>query len=164
MCVAGCNAKFVIRSAVVKADELNAAVRIKIYQIAIRWRASHPCKYANAPVVARRYPVNLLLEDAPGSDIAGQQQGFTTAGRCSKRYTVGSEALIGERAEVTPTAKLDLTGEIGIAFLVIPGVLNLPEHQGRVVDPEIHAVPIALLGITWARSRLISVKDATQDG
>src|SRR4051794_39378747 len=104
MSVRGCNAKFVIRSAFIKADELNAAIRIQIDQIAIRRRASYACEYTNAPLVAVRHAVNLLLDNAPSSDIASQQQGFTTAGRGSKRCTVGREALVGERAGVTPTS------------------------------------------------------------
>jgi hypothetical protein len=59
---------------------------------------------------------------------------------------------------MTPTAELDLAGQIGIALLVVPGVLNLPEQQRRIVNAEIYAVPIALLGITGPRSRLISIK------
>src|SRR5437879_12803036 len=65
---------------------------------------------------------------------------------------------------MTPTAELDLAGQIGIALLVVPGVLNLPEQQRRIVNAEIYAVSIAFLGITGPRSRLISIKNATQDG
>src|SRR4051794_34821387 len=124
MCVPGCNAKFVVGSAVVKADELNSAVRIKINQIALRWCASHAGKYTNAPVVAARQPVNLLLKTPPSSDSPAKKQGSPPARGGRKRCTLSGEALVGEGAEVTPTADLDLTGEIGIAFPVVPGVLN----------------------------------------
>ena len=88
MCVTACNAKLVIGPAVVKPDELNAAVRIKVDKIAIRRRARDPRKYTNAPLIAVRQAVNLLFENAPSSYIAGQQQGLTAAGRGGDRCTV----------------------------------------------------------------------------
>src|SRR3954452_17628208 len=72
--------------------------------------------------------------------------------------------LIGKRAEVMPTAEFDLAGEVGITLLVVPSILNLPEQQRRIVNAEIHAVAIALLGITSPWSRLVSIEYATQDG
>jgi hypothetical protein len=56
-----------------------------------------------------------------------------------------------------------LPGKVGISLLVVPGVLKLPEEQRRIIDPEIHSVPVAQLRIIQPRARLITVEDAAQN-
>ena len=60
-----------------------------------------------------------------------------------------------------PAAKLELSGEVGIALLVVPGILKLSQQQGWIVDPEVHSVPVAQLGIIGSGTRLITVEDAS---
>ena len=62
-----------------------------------------------------------------------------------------------------PAAKLELSGKVGIALLVVPGVLKLTQQQGRIVDPEIHSVPVAQLRIIGSRARLVTVENAAQN-
>ena len=40
----------------------------------------------------------------------------------------------------------NLTGRIRISLLVVPGVLDLPKQQGRIIDAEIDAETVALCG------------------
>ncbi len=59
--------------------------------------------------------------------------------------------------------KFDLAGGVGIPFLVVPRELNLSEQQRRIVNAEVYAIAVALLGITGAWPSLVAVKNPSQN-
>jgi len=71
--------------------------------------------------------------------------------------------LVLKGSKVPPAAKFELSGKVGIALLVVPGVLKLAQQQGRIIDPEIHSVLVAQLRIIRSRARLVTVEDAAQN-
>jgi len=68
-----------------------------------------------------------------------------------------------ERLQSAASRQLELSGKVGIALLVVPGVLQLTQQQRRIVDPEIHSIPVAQLRIIRSRARLVTVEDAAQN-
>jgi hypothetical protein len=119
--------ELVVRPVVTKPDELDAGISVEIDQVAISGRAGGPCEHTDTAIVAVRHAVDLLLEDRPATDVPCQQERLTAAARSGKGDAVRRELLIGERAKVPPAAELDLAGQVGIALLVVPGVLDLTQ-------------------------------------
>ena len=54
--------------------------------------------------------------------------------------------------------------KVGIALLVVPGVLDLTQQQGRIVDAEIHAVAVARPADHPVQGRLVAVEDPAENG
>ncbi|KGT75286.1 hypothetical protein MA20_32750 [Bradyrhizobium japonicum] len=65
---------------------------------------------------------------------------------------------------MAPAAKLDLAGRVRIALRVIPGILDLAEQEGRIVDAEVDAIAVTLLRIPGAGPSLIAIEDAAKNG
>src|SRR3954451_1418052 len=164
MRISGGNAELVVGARIAKPDQLDAAICIDIDQITVSRRARHACENADAPIVAVRHPINLLLEDRPGSNIARQEPWFPAARWRGQRDAVGCEALIPERSEMTPATDLELAGQVRVTLPVVPGILNLAEQKRRIVDPEIDAIPVTLLRIAGTGTGLVAVENRAKDG
>ena len=63
-----------------------------------------------------------------------------------------------------PAPELDLADQIRIALLVVPGILDLPEQEGRIVDAEVDAVAVALLRIARTGTGLVAIEDSAKQG
>src|SRR4030081_2500924 len=70
MCVAGCEAEFIVGAFFAKPDELDPCIGVEVDQVAVGRRTRDSAEYANAAVVTPRYPVDLLFKDRPNSDVA----------------------------------------------------------------------------------------------
>src|SRR5450631_114753 len=61
-----------------------------------------------------------------------------------------------------PPPYFERAREIGVALLVVPGVLELAEDERWIVNPKIDAVAVALLRIVRSRSGGVSVEYGTE--
>jgi hypothetical protein len=120
-------------------------------------------EHADPAIVTVRNAIEFLLEDGPSSYVTRQQERLAAAGRCSKGYATRREPLIGEGAQMSPASQLDLTGRIGIALLVVPGVLNLPKQQRQIVNANIDSETVALLRIIGSGPALVAIEDRAQN-
>ena len=88
VCVASCDAEFVIGAFFAQTDKLDAGVGVEIDQIAVSRCPRNPAEYADTAIVAVRHSIDLLLKDSPRSNITRQLQRFAAAGRRRQRNAV----------------------------------------------------------------------------
>jgi hypothetical protein len=93
-------------------------------------------------MVARSPPSNLVRR-AKSDDRAA----------CLPKPTIGQP----------PAAEFNLAGQVWVALLVVPRVLDLAEQQRRIVDAEIHTVAIALLRVAGSGSGEARVAEIRKD-
>jgi hypothetical protein len=82
MCVASCDAKFIVGSLIDQTDKFNTGVGVKIYEIAISRSPRYPAEYSDTSIVAVSHSIDLLVKDSPPSkrQRAALDHGFQRAG------------------------------------------------------------------------------------
>src|SRR5581483_9768908 len=101
----------------------------------------------------------LLLGDAVEAVVAAMLQRCRRRSRIGLGQAVGGETLIAEQPGVIPAAEFDGPRQtLGVLLLII-GVLDLADHERRIVDTEVQSVPIARLRIVGPGPGGIAVED-----
>src|ERR1700712_3486362 len=148
---------------IAQSDELDAAIRVKIDQVAVAGARGNPREDSDAAIVVVADAIEFLFEHRIDAGILRQRCRHAGADRTRQRQALRREALIVESSEMMPAADLELAVEAGIALLAVPDVLHLADHQRRIVDAEVDAGVVANLGILRTGSSGIAVENSRDD-
>src|SRR5579871_4702510 len=143
-------AEIVVRPAGDHAVKDNAAIGIKIDEVAVRRAPRNTAEQGDTLVGSGAgRPVNLLIDDAVNAVIAEELARHAVAQGIGERQPVGAEFLVVEMAEMVPGAEPQRAGKAG---MLIVAVLGFADQKRRIVQAKIEPVRIFHLRVDGAEA------------